>query len=884
MLFERDTELQRLADLTAEAMAGAGRVIALSGEAGIGKSSLLREFVAGLSDQTRAYWGMCDALFTPRPLGPVQDIAALLLDQDEYRGNEGAIALFPQLFARLQQSDTPAVLIIEDVHWADVGTLDFIRFLGRRIALCPVLLVISFRDDEVGRDHPLRRVLGDLPSDRVERIELSPLSIEAVRQLAAGSERNAERLLQITGGNPFFVSEILSDKSDEEARVPESVQDAVAGRLARLDEKHRSFLEALSIIPVPIEPALHGRWIEDHEQWIEQSIASGILVSTSDGRLRFRHELARLATSQRCSSHELVRLHQKHLALMLELPDKFAACEIVHHAKGALDAKAVLDYAPVAGERAARLGAHSEAAAYFETALDFVDEASPELAAELYESWAYEAGLALKVDDRVIEARRHALTLWRAIGREDKVAENLRRLSRLHWYRGEAAQAGRYLDDSIALFEQLDDAEKLAMAYSMRSQMMMLNSRMDEAIDWGHRALETAGSEPPAEILVHALNNIGTAKLFLGQEDGLDDLQRSLSLALDNHLHEDAARVFTNLSEYAVDLRKLDLAEEVLHRGIAFDVEHDLDSWTFYLRGRQAQLRLEQGRLQEAKDIAEIVLARPDQTMLMQLPARIMLGKAQLRMGQSGAGQTLEQARADALQTSEVQYQIPVLLTLMERAWLADDMAKAKEAFASLKKIDAHRFSKWGRAEFAFWAQLCGGWKVPGLGKAPHPFRLALEGEMTAASEAFSALGSHYLSAICLGLQDDPERISDAVAQLQQQEAAAAINRLVTLAVERGIAREAIRIARGPYKAARTNSFGLTAKEQTVLGLMTEGLSNGEIAERLSRSPRTVEHHVSSILQKLDAESRLGAVLKAQQYPELDPEITGRVEGSGPVT
>ena len=869
MLFERDTELQLLADLAAHTAQGAGHVVALSGDAGIGKSSLLREFAANLARPSVCYWGMCDALFTPRPLGPVQDIAALLLSQTGDRSDKGGIELFPQLFARLQQADAPTVLIVEDLHWADVGTLDFIRFLGRRITLCPVLLVISFRDDEVGRDHALRRVLGELPSDRVKRIELSPLSINAVRELTAGSERDAEKLLQITGGNPFFVSEILSDIDTEETRVPESVQDAVASRLARLDEQHRAFLEALSVIPVPIHPQLHGRWIEGHDMWLEQSLALGILVSDSDGRLRFRHELARLATSQRCSAHELLRLHREHLELMLEQPEKFAAGEIVHHAKGAADAQAVLQYAPAAGEQAARLGAHCEAAAYYETALDFVDDANPEVAAQLYENWAYEAGLALKVDDRVIEARRHALTLWRAIGRPDKVAENLRGLSRLHWYRGEAAQADRYLDQSISLFEKLGDAQKLAMAYSMRSQMMMLNNRMDEAIDWGHQAVATAGDTASAEIRVHTLNNIGTAKLFLGQEDGVEDLQHSLSLALENYLHEDAARAFTNLSEYAVDLRKLDLAEAVLEEGIAFDVEHDLDTWTFYLRGRQAQLRLEQGRLREALDIADMVLAQPDQTMLMRLPAMIMQGKAQLRLGHVDALKTLEQARADALVTGEVQYQIPVLMALLERAWLSGNSRQAREAMNALAKIENDRFSRWGRAEYAFWATLAGGQVFGELAIMPRPFRLVAEGSVERAAEVFAHLGSQYLGSICLGLTSDPKRISDALATLQEQGATPAVARLVNLAAQRGIPRDAIRVSRGPYKAARANAFGLTAKELSVLILMTEGLSNAEIAERLSRSPRTVEHHVSSVLHKLGAENRLGAVLKAQQIPNL---------------
>lgn len=871
MLYERDAELQCLADLVDKASSGSGFVVALSGEAGVGKSSLLSEFANRLPDNIACHWGMCDPLYTPRPLGPVQDIADMLVnvDADQKQPNTGGLELFGTILASLKRSSEPSVLLIEDVHWADVGTLDFIRFLGRRIGHCNAVLVVSFRDDEVDPKHALRRVLGDLPADRLHRITLGPLSLEAVRQMAAGTDRDVEELLRVTGGNPFFVTEIVSAKGVDKARVPDSVQDAVSTRLARLDKQLQDFLEALSVVPVSIEQSKHGIWIDDRERLFEAALSTGTLILNPEGGLRFRHELARLATSQRCSAHEIRRLHQRHLDNMLSHPDVYSAGEIVHHAKGAVDASAVLRYAPLAGEEAARLGAHAEAAAYYETALEFVDEAEPQLAAELYDQWAYEAGLSLRIDDRVVDARRHALTLWRAIGRTDRVAENLRRLSRMHWYRGEAAQAGRHLDESIALFEQLGDEKKLAMAYSMRSQMMMLASRMEEAIEWGTRAIRKAEPDVPAEIEAHALNNIGTARLFLGQEQGLADLQRSLDLSLSNHLHEDAARAFTNLSEYAVDLGHLDLAEKALADGIAFDIEHDLDNWTHYLRGRLAQLRIEQGRLTEAVEIAEQVLARPDQTMLMQLPARIMLGRAKLRLGHPDAAKALESSRGDAMKTGEVQYLVPIQLTLLERSWLTGDSEIASNARETLSRIGHDLLSRGGNAELAFWTHLTGNDDEALHGGLPEPIQLVLNGRMEEAGNRLEASGNFYVAALCHALGDSPDVVSEALARLRRMGATPAVDRLVELAEMRGISRFDLRIPRGPYHAARSNSFGLTAKEQTVLALMVEGLGNAEIADRLSRSQRTVEHHVSSILRKLEAETRIAAVVKTQQDPEL---------------
>ncbi|MEL6877436.1 MAG: AAA family ATPase [Pseudomonadota bacterium] len=876
MLAERDHELARLNELLVSS-GGSGHVVAVGGEAGIGKSALLREFSRQLPEGYRCIWGMCDALFTPRPLGPVHDIAAILSELPATGQEDTAGALFSRLLAQLSEADAPTVLIIEDVHWADAGTLDFIRFLGRRIMMCPVMMIVSFRNDELGRTHPLLRVFGEIPSSQLERIELLPLSLAAVARLSDGSGRNAEQLLKTTGGNPFFLTEILAS-IESGTHVPVSVQDAVNSRLARLSQAHARLLEALSIIPVPIDPDLHCCWIEDHERLLQDCLDLSILVEDADGRIRFRHELARLATSNRCSSIELRNLHKQHLNFMLERAEQYDAGELLHHARGAADAARVLHFAPVAAEKAARLGAHKEAADYLEVALGYIDEADPAEAAQLYESWAYEAAISDRIDDRVIEARRHALTMWRALGREDKIADNLRHLSRLHWYRGEAVQASRYLDDAIKLLEQLDDNTRLALAYSMRSQMHMLGSEMDKAIEWGKRALALIEAEVAPEVQVHALNNIGTARMFLGDPAGIDDLETSLEIALDQNLHEDAARVFTNLSEYAVDMRRLELAETTLDRGIDFDSEHDLDSWTFYLLGRQAQLRLEQDRLEEAEEICRAVIGTPGQTLLMKLPARIMLARTQVRLGDDKAARTLEKAHRDALATGEVQYLIPVLLGMLERAWLTGSAQMARKASEELSRIDRSRFSLWAGAEYDFWSSLA---EIetpdrPGIGETA--FGPALAGDFTDAGTKFAQHGADYLANVCFALSDDLDVISDGLGALHRQGAKAPVARLTELLEARGLSRNDIVLPRGPYRASRENPFGLTAKEMTVLEYLAAGLSNAKIADEMSRSQRTIEHHVSSILQKLEAENRLAVLLKLREEPWIIGETAGALE------
>ena len=865
MLAERETELARLATLLGGIGPG-GCVVTVSGEAGIGKTALLREFVTRLGEDYRCVWAMCDALFTPRPLGPVHDIAATIIGPTEDWLTSSGTTLFSGLLAELSDSDRPTVLIIEDIHWADIGTLDFIRFLGRRINLCGTLMIVSFRSDELGRAHPLLRVLDHIPSDQLERIDLQPLSLAAVQHMTGETGRDPAKLLAVTGGNPFFLSEILATE-DVQRKVPASVQDAVNGRLSRLRPEQIKLLEALSVIPVPIVPELHCGWIDNYQELLSECLDLSILVEDMDGQLRFRHELARLATGNRCSSIELRNLHARHLAHILQHSEDHDAGELLHHARGAADAALVLRFAPVAAEKAALLGAHKEAADYLEAALEFVDEAQPEEAAQLYENWAYEAAIAHRIDDRVIEARRHALTMWRALGRDDRIADNLRHLSRLHWYRGEAAQANRYLDDAIQMLERFEDTNRLALAYSMRSQMHMLASRMEDAIEWGSRALELIDEECAPEVRAHALNNIGTARMFLGHERGIEDLSTSLELALAHNLHEDAARVFTNLSEYAVDMRRLEIAEDTLERGIRFDTEHDLDSWTFYLLGRKAQLRLEQGRFDEVEAICRSVIGTPGQTLLMKLPARIMLSRLYVRTGHEDADPTLSKAYKDALATGEVQYRIPVLIGMLEQAWVTNSDALAAQAVDGLGRIDASCFSLWTRAEYLFWSHLAG-LPVPAEENDERtPFNLAISGDYAEAGMHFARLGADFLANLCFGLSDDAETVSSGLAALNRQGARSTTVRLTELLQSRGLSREDVTVPRGPYRASRENPFGLTAKEMIVLEHLAKGLSNAQIAEEMSRSSRTIEHHVSAILQKLEVDNRLAVLLKLRDEP-----------------
>jgi hypothetical protein len=252
-LLERDHPLRVLRERTRRAVAGSGSVVLVTGEAGIGKTALLRSLVETVSPQVESLWGMCDSLSTPRPLGPLRDVAHEL-DPDVAALLSSAPAQY-ELFGAVLDAlrSRPRVFVVEDLHWADEATLDLVRFLARRILTLPLLLVLSYRDT-LSADHPLSAVLGDLVSapDAV-RLQLAPLSAPAVATLLDGHGLNADDVHRRTAGNPFFISQILAQP---DSPLPASVRDAVLARVAGLAPPARHSLELLSCTPEPVSGEL----------------------------------------------------------------------------------------------------------------------------------------------------------------------------------------------------------------------------------------------------------------------------------------------------------------------------------------------------------------------------------------------------------------------------------------------------------------------------------------------------------------------------------------------------------------------------------------------------------------------------------------------------
>lgn len=881
MLLEREAATETLLATLREASTGRGRMVVIEGEPGIGKTALLQSFCDMMDAKFRVHWGWNDPFTTPRPLGALHDMAATFNSEvgDMLRNGASPDLIFSTVLNALARAAEPSILIFEDLHWADHATLDLIRFLGRRVSLLKVMIVVTIRPTELDRDHPATILLGDLPTAAVTRIALMPLSREAVDMLAGDRKEDGD-LYRATGGNPFFVTELLADGNGGEGHLPVSIRDAVWARWSRLPATIRSFLETISILPSGVPAFMLPHLIgEDADRVVDQSIERGLLRRDEKGALIFRHELARQATLERISPANQRVLHARMDHIFAALPNAESNTNLLaqrlHHIALSGNAERLLQLAPKAAAQAALLGAHQQAANHLATALDHVAMAPPPLAAQLYEDWAHETFLAGSVSsDETMRAYNFAISLWRSQRQIERVGLNLCRLARLHWRRGETDRAIAYTEDAVRELESMPACRELALAYSTRSQFLMLQDQFEEAIVWGERAIELSDRLGEVETRIHALNNVGTSLIFSGQSGGSRLLEESLALSLQHEFHDHASRAYTNFSEGCMLAREFEMAERLMTEGISYCVQYDLDAAAHYLLGRHAQLRMEQGRLQEAQMISEGVMSKTGFPRVMRLPAFLVLARVKMRLGQAEGVDLLNEALGQGVTTSEPQRIIPARLALLEAAWLRESCDEAREHVDALVAIGLKQLSSWDLGEMLVWLRrlsLPMSFETPAA-DLPAPRAAELEGKFEQAASLWLTLDQPYEAALSLMQVDDEstgEALSRAVTMFDEIEAKAAAALARRRAMRLGLTDALPKRRRGPYASARQHPLGLTLSEQKVLSLLLQGLGNKEIARTLSRSLRTIEHQVSSVLGKFNASNRLEVLLRVRSEPWL---------------
>jgi ATP/maltotriose-dependent transcriptional regulator MalT len=848
-LLERGDALATLGHAYDSAVRGEGRVVFVSGEAGIGKTSLVSAFLARLEPGARVLLGACDDLSIPRPLGPFRDFAGRVSPELSRALASGAAPYEIQtlLVEELELPPRPTVLVLEDVHWADEATFDSLTVLGRRVGSLPALLVITFRDGEVPQGHPLYATVGAVPADYAVFLELAPLSQKAVATLAG---ERADGVFATTRGNPFYVTELLACNPDR--GLPQSVANAVRGRASRLDHPSRLLLELVSVVPnrVPVSvlDAVMSGWAGAAEEPERRH-----LLEIEGGYVRFRHELARHAIASSMTAAARRRVHAGILAALLE--SEADPAEIVHHAEAAAEEDVVAEYAAVAARRAAALESHREAFSHYLRAGDFADRLPPREQADVLFELATAAYVVSRLD-AAFPAVERAMMIYRELGDELCVGKCLRVLSRFQWFSGDGDAARRTARAAVAILEPLGESTELAAAYSVLSQLAMLGEDTSQAIAMGEIAYELATQLGDDATRVHALVNMGTAQLQV-DPDAIGTLLEARAMADRVGTRHEATRALVNLAYTLLCWGRPLESRAYVEEAIAYAGQYEVHTLAEYAETMLAWLRLRGGEWDDAERVAARVVSRGKS--IPQLLARTVLTELAVRRGDPNAGETLGLLAAQAERTGELQRLAPVVELQVELALLTGSPVPRRRLAALLDDVTELRgaLTGWGAVRIAASASLAG-IEVEIAAPGSPPLDAVLSRDWRAAADAYGEIGWVYDRALMLSLLDDEEALAEAIGIARGLGAVPLARRVAERMRDLGAA-----VPRGPRASTRANPAGLTARQLEVLALLVDGLSNAEIADRLVVSPRTAEHHVAAVLAKLGASTRWEAVRRA---------------------
>ncbi|SCG48343.1 Predicted ATPase [Micromonospora coxensis] len=950
VLVGRQDELGSLRAALARARAGQAGTVLVGGEAGVGKTRLLEEFGALVTaGGDRLLVGQCLELgeaglpFAPfaaalrevlRRDGPAvfsgyePEFARLLPElarvpavaaappgpalSDTPRGY--LFDLVGELFHRLATA-RPLVLVIEDLHWADRSTRDLIGFLVRAARTARMLLVCTYRTDELHRGHPLRPFLAELDRARgVERIELGRLDRDGTAAILAdllGAEpatRAVDDVHERTQGNPFFIEELAAAGDPVGcATLPETLRDLLLARVDRLPDAAQRVLRIAAAggtrFAHQLLAEVAGLPEPELEDALRAAVAAQLVVADPEGDYEFRHALVREAVHDELLPGEHARLHARYAAAIEAQPQLVAAgrapAEIAHHWYAAHDHPRALLAARVAARAAADRYAYAEQSRLLERVLELW---------ELVPDAADRLGMDhLAVLEETLDAATtagdygRAITLARAaLAEVDADAEPLR-AARLFDRRGRLLALLGKSDGSA----ELREAYRLAAGVPDGPQRVRLLADIAAhlvRIDPEQAAAVAAEAHTAAESLGEDLALLPTRIAMLCRTDqapdlGLAELRRAEARARAAGNAPALVSALVHLSDVLFELGRYAESAEAAAAGVAEARRVGISRSTgAYLLSNRAEALIALGRWDEA-DAACVEASRIDPPGVsglhwLQLRAGLRLARAHPRADEL-VGRALGFLARPYLWPN---HRLPLHELRIEAALAADDKVEAgRAARAALADDRLPHLPREGWPVLAAAARTAArtddrdlAASVAALAAdlpARHPAERAHAAQVTAllapagralpawqaAVEAWRADGQPYaLGRALLALAEA------AAAAGERERAGAAVEEATAIARRLGatpLAEQAAALARRVgLRGARAGTDLLTAREREVLRLVAEGHSNSRIAERLFISPKTASVHVSRIIAKLDVGNRIEAAALAHRLGLLDPD------------
>jgi DNA-binding CsgD family transcriptional regulator/tetratricopeptide (TPR) repeat protein len=921
----RAPDLEALRDAYARADQAPVAVL-ITGEAGIGKSRLVQEFISTLPNGS-ATSGSCIKLAgEPIAFAAIEDALRQLAHQGDARvvaaaalspaGSQHRLAQFDAWAQMLQGADasgSPRVLVIEDLHWADTSTIDFLSYVIRALRRYRLMVVLTMRSDEVlGAGAATIAELIRLPY--VTSRSLTRLTQPQVAELLGEADAAlAERLYNLSEGNPYFLGELVAGGG----LLPAHVRDVLAERVRRLSPDSLMLVQLAAVTGPAVEDELLlvASQFEDEQYLvaIRSVVASGVLANER-GRYAFRHSLSREAVLEELLPFEMRRLHAavaSALEKTLGLGDAVMSATIAAHWHAAGDRKRTAATSLVAARQTYAVNAFAESWHHYRRVLDlleFVDDDSEHqvvyTAAAEAARWSGDIEAGVKV-------------LRRALTQTTDTVEQAHLHERLGHYLWEAGQPGSHEEYEVAndLLASAPPTPVGASVLAAQARVSVLSANYGVARNEAQRALRKARHWKLANIEADALNTLALADQGSGDAgSAISRLHQALALAEEVGDYDAICRTCANLVYVCEQCGLHEEAGRAAYNGLTLIRSKGLHlGLGATLANNAASVLVSRGRYQEAEILlTDILSVTPLHGRARQL--YVPLAEAQLRTGRySSARESL--ANAVELVDLDDPYIaclfVPVEAELLLTARRYDAaMQSVQDALGRLKDVNDNTI----RVDYCR------------LGLRIAADRAAVKGRLNPADrEAIASIAAHlpYASSDINGFASGSPGGAGLTTALMEQHRAlrsarwegwrdaaelwvkcarpweasycrfrqgeqAANQRLTNIAATAVEAAQTsardigaqplieeiealVRRARLPYptpktipKQASADRFGLTDREREVWLLLGLGRSNREIASELFISERTAAVHVSSVLRKLGVKTRLEAGLVAQ--------------------